>query len=39
MDKGGKMVIPPRFDTALDFQDGLAIVVTTGSQVGVIKIL
>jgi len=37
MDKTGKMVIPPQFDTALDFQEGLAIVVTADSQVGVIK--
>ncbi|MDN5283815.1 MAG: hypothetical protein JWR38_89 [Mucilaginibacter sp.] len=37
MDKAGKIVVPSQFDTALDFQGGLAIVVTTDSQVAAIR--
>lgn len=37
MDKNGNMVIPPQFDTALDFQNGLAVIVTMDSQVGAVN--
>lgn len=37
MDKTGKIVIPPQFDEAYDFQEGFATVKTLAGQVAVIK--
>lgn len=36
MDMHGTLVIPPQFDTALDFHDGRAVVVTSDGKVAVI---